>query len=134
MKVNKDYVEKRKLVVEAKQELDTFSDSDILQKMENGDLEPGQQIWIFHNRETDCHWNRWNCIACINPYAHVVVFVGSKRANSKQGDGKVVHEVVHVSKSWKCCTMMKAEIRREDIMKVWGNYNSMRLVFIPTNL
>ena len=100
------------------EELDTFSDSDILQKIENGDLEPGQQIWIFHNRETDCHWNRWNCIACVNPYAHVVVFVGSKRAKSKQGDGKVVHEVVHVSKSWKCCTMMKAEICREDITKV----------------
>ena len=100
------------------EELDTFSDSDILQKMENGDLETGQQIWIFHNRETDCRWNRWNCIACINPYAHVVVFVGSKHAKSKQGDGKVVHEVVHVSKSWKCCTMMKAKICREDITKV----------------
>ena len=73
--------------------------------MEIGEMEPGQQIWIFHNRETDCTWKHWNCVACVNPYAHVVVFVGSQKKKSRS-----VHEVVHVSKSWKCCTMMKAEM------------------------
>ena len=54
----------------------------------------------------------------MNPYAHVIVYVGSKEVKSRQGETKMVHEVVHVSKSWKCCTLMKAEICREDVMKV----------------
>ena len=95
-------------------DLKTFKDSEIHQKMESGEMKRGQQIWIFHDGTTD----RWNCIANVNPYAHVVVFVGSKSLKDKKGGTKMVHEVVHVSKSWKCCTDLKAEICREDVMKV----------------
>ena len=94
--------------------METFSESEVHQKMENGKMARGQQIWIFHDGTTD----RWNCIASVNAYAHVVVFVGSKHVKGKHGRWKMVHEVVHVSKSWKCCTVMKAEICREDVMKV----------------
>ena len=91
-----------------------FSESDIHQKMERGEMEVGQQIWIFHDGETD----RWNCMANVNPYAHVVVYVGSRHEKDRHGETRIVHEVVHVSKSWKCCTLMKAEICREDVKKV----------------
>ena len=96
------------------EDLKTFRDSDIHQKMERGEMEVGQQVWIFHDSETD----RWNCIANLNPYAHVVVYVGSRHEKGRQGETRIVHEVVHVSKSWKCCTLMKAEICREDVKKV----------------
>ena len=86
-------------------------------RMESEEMEVGQQIWIFHDGETD----RWNCMANVNPYAHVVVFVGSRQEKDRQGETRIVHEVVHVSKSWKCCTLMKAEICREDVIKVRQN-------------
>ena len=76
-------------------------------------MEVGQQIWIFHNSE--------NCIAKANPYAHVVVYVGSTPLKDSQGGTRILHEVVHISKSWKCCTLMKAEICREDVIKVKSN-------------
>ena len=95
-------------------DLKMFSESDIQQKMESGELKAGQQIWIFHSSETDF----WNCMARVNPYAHVVVYVGSEDVTDKQGNTSKVHEVVHVSKSWKCCTLMKAEICRVDVNRV----------------
>ena len=94
--------------------LEVFSDSNIYQNMESGNLKKGQQIWIFHNGETDM----FNCVARINPYAHCVVYVGPRIVTGKHKEIKKIHEVVHVTKSWKCCTLMKAEIRKEDVLDV----------------
>ena len=90
-------------------DLQEFQNSDILQKMESGDFERGQQIWIFHDKSTD-----WcNPFARFNPYAHVVVYVGARTV-----ENETVHEVVHVSKSWGCGHLMKARICRQDIKEV----------------
>ena len=105
------------------EDLDMFCDSPIQEKLEKGDLEVGQQIWIFHSGQTD----RWNCMARINPYAHVVVYVGSREETTSEGDKKKVHEVVHVSKSWKCCSASKAKICREDLQKVIAPHNRVFL-------
>ena len=93
--------------------LEIFETSEIKRKMFAGEFEAGQQIWIYHNSKISP-----NAISRINPYAHVVIYTGSKEENNKQGEVETVHEVVHVSKSWKCCTLMKARIRKENILKV----------------
>ena len=66
-------------------------------------------------------------MARVNPYAHVVVYVGSKEEKDKHGETRKVHEVVHVSKSWKCCSLIKAKICREDLMKVIEPHNRVFL-------
>ena len=51
--------------------LEDFSDnSKIRRQMLDGELEPGQQIWIYHDKETNC----LNCVARVNPYAHVAIY------------------------------------------------------------
>ena len=51
--------------------LEEFNEhSTIRKQMLERMLDVGQQIWIFHNKET----NRLNCIARVNPYAHVVIY------------------------------------------------------------
>lgn len=59
-------------------------------------LEVGDQIWIYRDRKQ-------NCISKLNPYAHVVVFIGN-------------NEVVHVTPSK--CGCCKGIIRRQNIHEV----------------
>ena len=49
-----------------------FEQSDIKKDMLSGKLEPGEQIWIYHDRRT----NPCNPVAWVNKYAHVVVYIG----------------------------------------------------------
>ena len=93
--------------------LEVFETSEVKSKMFAGEFEAGQQIWIYHNSKISP-----NVISRINPYAHVVIYAGPKEEKIKQGEVNTIHEVVHVSKFRKCCTLMKANIRKEDILKV----------------
>ena len=52
--------------------LKPFEESQIKKDMLSGQLTPGEQIWIYHDSQT----NPCNPIACINSYAHVVVYTG----------------------------------------------------------
>ena len=85
--------------------LEPFGDSRIKREMLSGQLERGEQIWIFHDSQTDS----CNPVACVNAYAHVVIYIG------KTGD---VHEVVHISSAPLTRGLMKAKIRRQDVMEV----------------
>ena len=53
-------------------DLQRFETSEIKHDMESGFLEPGEQIWIFRNSET----NPCNPVARYNNYAHVVIYIG----------------------------------------------------------
>ena len=64
--------------------LEIFEQSQIKAKILSNKLEAGEQIWIYRDRETD----PINPIALVNPYAHVMIYVGQNKDN--------VHEVVHV--------------------------------------
>ena len=86
--------------------LEAFEDSQIKRDMLSGDLKPGEQIWIYHDSET----NPCNPVACINPYAHVVIYVGKIDDDT--------HEVVHIKASPITRGLMKAKIRRQNIMEV----------------
>ena len=85
--------------------LESFEDSRVQKDMLRGKLKCGEQIWIYHDSETD----RCNPVACINAYAHVVIYIG------KTGD---IHEVVHISKTSWTRGLMKAKIRRQNVMEV----------------
>merc|ERR1719150_928209 len=78
--------EMRNLLAVEKSELklEPFESSKIRKDMLSGNLKCGEQIWIYHDAET----NPCNPVACINPYAHVVIYVGSTEG---------IHEVVHIS-------------------------------------
>ena len=89
-------------------ELEQFQTSRIKKNMLNGRLKVGEQIWIHHDAESD----PLNPVARMNPYAHVVVYVGPSDV-----DGRKIHEVVHVSKK-SMTGFAKASIVREDVMKV----------------
>ena len=82
-----------------------FEDSTIKKDMLSGKLEAGEQIWIYHDSET----NPWNLMARLNPYAHVVVFVG-------QTNG--IHEVVHIGSAFLTKGLMKAKIRKQNVLDV----------------
>ena len=89
-------------------ELEPFCESSVKRKMLDGDLDEGTQIWIYHDVAT----NPWNPVARSNPYAHVVVYVGSQKKN-----GETIHEVVHVAKNnWQ--GLVVAGISRVDVMSV----------------
>ena len=93
--------------------LEPFKSSQIKKDMEEGILEPGHQIWIYHDSETD----PWNPVARMNKYAHVVVYAGFQEEVT--GDQKTeVHEVVHVSKSSIFKGIMKATIKRQEVLRV----------------
>ena len=93
--------------------LEPFKSSQIKKDMEEGILEPGHQIWIYHDSETD----PWNPVARMNKYAHVVVYAGFQEEIS--GDQKTeIHEVVHVSKSSILKGIMKATIKRQEVLRV----------------
>ena len=85
--------------------LEPFEDSRIKKDMLSGQLKCGEQIWIYHDSET----NPCNPVACMNPYAHVVIYIG------KTGD---IHEVVHISTAPVTRGLMKAKIRRQNVMEV----------------
>ena len=73
--------------------------------MLSGQLKCGEQIWIYHHSGT----NPCNPVACMNPYAHVVIYIG------KTGD---IHEVVHISTASVTRGLLKARIRRQNVMEV----------------
>ena len=50
--------------------LEPFEDSKIRRDMLSGDLKRGEQIWIYHDSET----NPCNPVACLNKYAHCVIY------------------------------------------------------------
>jgi hypothetical protein len=88
--------------------LEVFENSKIRTSMLQGKLPLGEQIWIRHTRDTDPN----NPIARMNPYAHVVVYVGSRWL-----EGREVHEVVHVDEDYRSAFAM-AYIARVDVDKV----------------
>ena len=85
--------------------LQAFDKSDIKKDMLSGKLEAGEQIWIFHDHQT----NPCNLVARYNKYAHVVIYIGATNG---------VHEVVHISKASWTRGPMKAKIRRQNVMEV----------------
>ena len=85
--------------------LEPFEESHIKTDMLSGQLERGEQIWILHDSQTD----RYNPVACMNAYAHVVIYIG------KTED---VHEVVHISSAPLTRGLLKAKIRRQNVMEV----------------
>ena len=93
--------------------LEPFRSSQIKKDMEEGVLEPGHQIWIYHDSET----HPWNAVARMNKYAHVVIYTGLREA-VKGKETTEIHEVVHVSKSSIVKGLMKAKIRREEVLRV----------------
>ena len=97
--------------------LETFDESKIKTDIFNGKLPKGEQLWIHHDRETD----PWNMAARINPYAHCVIYVGSRTV-----DGQEVHEVVHVNKA-STKGLLKATITRQDVLTVIKPHNKVFL-------
>ena len=85
--------------------LQPFESSQIKEDMLAGKLRGGEQIWIYHDSKT----NPCNPIARFNRYAHVVIYVGTRES---------VHEVVHVGRAPLNRGLMKAKIRRQNIMDV----------------
>ena len=96
--------------------LEVFQDSELKRKMLKGELAKGEQIWIYHDAETNP-----NLVARINRYSHVVVYVGCREdKNGKRvldRNGEEIHDVVHVAKSnWR--GIVVAGITRVDINTV----------------
>ena len=96
--------------------LEVFEKSDIRNKMLSGKLDKGHQVWIYHDAVINP-----NLVARINPYSHVVVYVGPRKDRNDQlvldKNGKQIHDVVHVSKSnWR--GIVVAEISKVDINSV----------------
>ena len=61
---------------------------------------------VYHDGETD----PTNIIACKNPYAHVLIYVGWRQVG-----GKIKHEVVLVKKD-NLGGLMKATIAQKDVL------------------
>ena len=85
--------------------LQAFEESDTKKNILSGKLEAGEQIWIFHDHQT----NPCNLVARFNKYAHVVIFIGETNG---------VHEVVHISSASWTRGPMKAKIRRQNVLEV----------------
>ena len=96
--------------------LQPFKTSQIRTKILQNKLERGEQIWIYHDGETDPS----NPVARVNPYAHCVVYVGQRMI-----EDKATHEVVHVAKDFS--GLMNASIRQEDVLKVIEPHNMVFL-------
>ena len=43
------------------------------------------------------------------------IYVGPREVKEKGGKTKKVHEIVHVSKAWKCCSLMQAKICKQEV-------------------
>ena len=85
--------------------LQPFRNSQIKEDMLSGNLKLGEQIWVYHDSVT----NPWNPVAYLNKYAHVVIYVGKREG---------IHEVVHISAAPITRGLMKAKIRKQNIMEV----------------
>ena len=85
--------------------LQPFQASQIKKDMLSGKLPPGEQVWIFHDSET----NPCNPVAIFNTYAHVVIYIGAHHG---------VHEVVHIGSAFLTKGLMKAKIRRQNVLDV----------------
>ena len=97
--------------------LQEFKTSEIRAKILRNGLDIGEQIWVYHDKETDPA----NPIAQVNPYAHVMVYVGPREKK-----GEVIHEVVHVGKdSMRGCS--KATIKRENVFTAIKPHNHVFL-------
>ena len=46
---------------------------------------------------------------------HTPINVGPREVKEKGGKTKTVHEIVHVSKAWKCCSLMQAKICKQEV-------------------
>ena len=86
-------------------DLKAFEDSAIKKDMLSGKLEAGEQIWIYHDGQT----NPCNLIARFNCYAHVVIYLGQTNET---------HEVVHIASAPLTRGLMKAKIRKQNVMEV----------------
>ena len=97
----------RNLLIDDKSKLDlqAFEDSKIKKDMLSGRLNVGEQVWVYHDSAS----NPCNPVARFNTYAHVVIYIGAH-------DG--VHEVVHIGTASMTRGLMKAKIRRQNIMDV----------------
>ena len=93
--------------------LEPFKSSQIKEAMEEGVLEPGHQIWVYHDIQTD----PWNLVARMNKYAHVAIYAGLRKVEGME-EATEIHEIVHVSKSSVAKGLMKAKIRREEVLRV----------------
>ena len=91
--------------------LEPFESSQIKKAMEEGNLDPGHQIWIYHDSDTD----PWNPVARLNRYAHVMIYIGVTEAIVGSAGRTDIHEVVHVSASK---GFGKAKIRRQEVLRV----------------
>ena len=92
-------------VEKSKLGLQPFGVSELKKDMLSGRLNPGEQVWVYHDRTT----NPCNPVARFNTYAHVVIYIGAH-------DG--VHEVVHIGTASITRGLMKAKIRRQNMMDV----------------
>ena len=97
--------------------LQEFKTSQIQARILSGRLDIGEQIWVYHDKETDPA----NPIAHVNPYAHVMVYVGPR-----EEQGVVVHEVVHVGKD-SMRGFSKATIKRENVLTAIKPHNQVFL-------
>ena len=97
--------------------LQEFKTSQIQARILSGRLDIGEQIWVYHDKETDPA----NAIARVNPYAHVMVYVGPR-----EEQGIVVHEVVHVGKD-SMRGFSKATIKRENVQTAIKPHNQVFL-------
>ena len=89
--------------------LEKFGMSQIKDKMLEESLEAGEQIWVYHNSQTDpC-----NPVARVNPYAHVLIYIGAKTEERTE-----IHEVVHMVMASLSKGPLKATIRRQTVLKV----------------
>ena len=91
--------------------LEKFGTSQIKEKMLDGSLEAGEQIWVYHDRQTD----PFNPVARVNPYAHVLIYIGAKTEKTTE-----IHEVVHADMASLTEGALKATIRRQAVLKVTG--------------
>ena len=91
--------------------LEPFESSQIKKDMEEGILDPGHQIWIYHDSDTD----PWNPVAWLNKYAHAMIYIGVTEAIVGSAGRTDIHEIIHVSASG---GFGKAKIRRQEVLRV----------------
>ena len=109
---DKDLINLETLMAQDKSSLGLkpFESSQIKKDMEEGNLDAGHQIWIYHDSDTD----PWNPVARLNKYAHVMVYIGFTEEEGRVGRTEI-HEVVHVSASG---VFGKAKIKRQEVLRV----------------
>ena len=89
--------------------LQKFGVSQMKEMMMSHTLEAGEQIWVYHDKDTD----PWNPVARVNPYAHCLIYIGHRKEGKKE-----IHEVVHTAMASIGSGVLKATIRREPVLIV----------------